>query len=567
MSFNIKDLVYALFGNYANSAKVNLIDKKTFLNNAANDVKYVGRASLNAEKSKKWRAELGAKQLKVFKATFGARSEIFDAIDVVKYLDVSQQIIETVTNDAFYSFDAEEPFTIKYIGTAYDAEEINSRIQRTIQRLKLYQVFKDIADDFVTYGEYYLETPCKEGLGIAEINDTVFVHNVISVYDNYELLYHIAERKTSYGTEIVQIDKDALSHFVLDTKRIRTRSGKFDDITGVPELIKVGRSILLPVLKLLQRYNLLDTAAIAHDLKAALMPPIVKLGIGDQLTPDQMMDAVKRYEEYFVEMGDALHSLDASKEISTTQILDLATQVKIVPVSDKTGSLEKTSFDSDVNLNESQDRLIARIKSTIGIPTDEESKSRLDNLREKARYAKKLLDIQDGAAHSFVNLILKDLRYQGIIIDASNLETKFKAIQNPNIEEEAEEMFHLATSVRDTIRTYIETAQDIEGLRINPKAAKNFLDSIMSRFPQCDGMLETDILGELAEEPANTEEDFTDDEAEFSDDDSGFIERGDGTENGPETVGSEPEEPLIEPEETGEPEEAPIEEPEETGEA
>ena len=167
-------------------------------------------------------------------------------------------------------------------------------------------------------------------------------------------------------------------------------------------------------------------------------------------------------------------------------------------------------------------------------------------------------------------MVLKDLRYQDIIIDASNIELKFKAIQNPNIEEDAEGMYHLATSARDVIRTYVETAQDIEGLKLNPKAAKNFLDSIMSRYPQCDGLLETDIFGELADEPANSEV-----EDEFSDDsdveNDGFIEKGDGTENGPETVGAEPEEPLIdeEPEESEESEESeePLIEPEDTGES
>ena len=560
---NLKDMVYALFGNYANSATVNLISQKQFLNNAANDIGYASKNinKVKANAGKKAFNSLGEKQVKIFKATFGARSEIYDAIDIVKYLDISQQIIETVVNDAFYSFDAEEPFTINYVGKSYDADEINARIQRTIKRLKIYQIFKDIVDDLVTYGEYYLETPCKMGLGIVELNDTVYTNNVVSIYDNYELLYHIAERKTSYGTEIVQIDKDALSHFILDAKRIRTRSGKFDSIVGVPEIIKVGQSIFLPVLKLLQRYNLLDIANVAADLKTALMPPLIKLGLPEQMTVEQMIEAVNRYEEYFLEVGDALHSIDATKEITTDQILQLATQVKILPATDKSGGLEKYSFESEVNLNESQDRLAARIKSTIGIPTDEESKSRLDNLREKARYAKKLLDIQIGASHSVGNLILKDLRYQGIIIDSSNLEIKFKAIQNPNVEEDAEGMYHLATSARDVIRTYIETAEDIQGLKLNPEAAKKFLDSLMSRYPQCENMLEMDLFGD-AEAGASTEDSMDDSEPE----NAGFIERDDGIENGPETVGSEPEESLVEPEEPEETEEpaeteAPAEEP------
>lgn len=560
---NLKDMVYALFGNYANSANVSLISQKEFLNNAANDVGYVSKNlnQVKANAGKKALNSLGEKQVKLFKATFGARSEIYDAIDIIKYLDISQQIIETVVNDAFYSFDADEPFTMTYVGKSYDAEEINARIQRTIKRLKLYQVFRDIVDDLVTYGEYYVETPCKKGLGIVEINDTVYANNVVSVYDNYELLYHIAERKTSYGTEIVQIDKDALSHFILDAKRIRTRAGKFDSIVGVPEILKVGQSIFLPVLKLLQRYNLLDIANVAQDLKTALMPPLVKLGVPDQMTVEQMIEAVKRYEEYFLEVGDALHGIDATKEITTDQILQLATQIKILPASDKAGGLEKYSFDSESNLNESQDRLAARIKSTIGIPADEESKSRLDNLREKARYAKKLLDIQTGAGHSMVNLILKDLRYQDIIIDESNVEVKFKAIQNPNVEEDAESMYHLATSARDVIRTYIETSEDIEGLKLNPEAAKKFLDSLMSRYPQCKDMLELDLFGTDQTEPA---EDFGDDSEPEN---AGFIERGDGIENGPETVGAEPEEPLVEPEEPEEPAEEPAETEEPQGEA
>lgn len=551
MNFNIKDMVYALFGNYANSANVKLTSQKEFLNNTANGISYVSKnKSASVLKTKQVLNELGDKQLRVFKATFGARSEIFDAIDIVKYLDISQQIIETIVNDAFYSFDATEPFTVEYVGKSYDAEEINKRIQRFLKRTKFYQLFRDIADDFVTYGEYYLETPCKVGLGVAELNDTAFVHNIISVYDNYELLYHIAERKTATGTEVVQVDKDALSHFVMDTKRVRVRAGKFDNVVGVPETIKVGRSVFMPVLKLLQRYNLLDIASVAHDLKTALMPPMVKLSVTDQMTPEQMMEAVKRYEEYFMEMGDALHSIDASKEISATQILQLATQIKIVPSSDKSGGLEKASFDSEVNLNESQDRLSERIKSTIGIPSDSDSKSRLDNLREKARYAKKLLDIQEGAARSIASLILKDLRFQNIIIDEDNLEIKFKALQNPNIEEDAEGMFHLATSARDVIRTYIEMAEDIQGLKLNPVMAKKFLDNFMSRFPYCSEMLEVDMFDEDPENPdfdSEIDSDVDTSDSEFIDRESDDEFFDDNMDSGPETIGSEPEEPLVEP--------------------
>ena len=545
--YNIKDMVYALFGNYANSAKVNLISQKEFMTGSANGVHYI--SGKNATAHKKEMKKIGQKVSKLFKSTFNSRSEIYSAINIVKYLDLTQQIVETVINDAFYSFDAEEPFEIEYVGDAYPADEVNAKIERTIQRLKLYRVFKDILEDCIIYGEKYLETPCKEGIGIIEINNCINSEKVVSVYDDYELLYHVAERKALVRVEQVQVDKDDLSHFIIDSKTIQVKSGNFDNVSEVPETVRIGKSILLPVLKLLQRYNLIDIANVANDLKTALMPPILKLHIGEQTTPTQMMEAIKAYEEYFLEMGDALHGIDASKEISPSQILQLATQVKIMPSSDGKGGLERESFTSDTNLNESQDRLELRIKNTIGIPTNEEQKSRLDNLREKARYAKKLLDIQYGMGHSISGLIVKDLKYQGIIVDEDNIKTKFKAIQNPNIEENAETIFHLASSARDVIRTYVETAEDIHGLRVNPKGAKEFLDSLMSPYPQLENMLEEGEPEELSSEEPN--QDFEEPE-DFEEPNQDFEE--------PETVGktTEPEygdfsseQPLIEePKET-----------------
>ena len=104
-------------------------------------------------------------------------------------------------------------------------------------------------------------------------------------------------------------------------------------------------------------------------------------------------------------------------------------------------------------------------------------------------------------------------------------------------------------SARDIIRTYVETAEDIQGLKLNPAAAKKFLDSLMSPFPYCADMLEADMFDTL--NPEENPDEFGDDSdienAGFIEDD--FDSGSDGTENGPESIGSEPEEPLIEPEE------------------
>ena len=562
MGLSLRDLSNALFGNYANSATLKTISQKSFINNAGtNGVSFASTIqTANQINAKKYKTTLSNSMQKIFKATFNSREDIFEAIDLVKYLDISQQLLSTIVDDAFNAFDIEEPFTAQYIGNSYNADEVNQRIQSSIKRLNLYAVFRDMVEDFITYGEYYLETPCKTGIGIIAINDTVSTKDVISVYENYDLLYHVAKKKDKGQTVVVEIDKDQLTHFKMENATIRMRPSEFGSVVGVPEVIKVGKSVLFPVLKLLQRYQLLDIASLANDLKRALMPPIIHIGTPDGMTLEQRMDMVKQYEEYFMEMGDIMHSIDASKELQPSQILQLATQVKIAPAGENNaGRMERAALDSEFSLNETQDRLIARIKSTIGVPNDDEGKTRFNLLKEKSKYAKKLIDIHISCCRGLQSVLLKDLRYQGIIIEPANLEIKFKSIQNPDVEEDAEGMFHMASSVRDVIRTYSETAEDIGGMRVKPASAKRFLDEMMSRYPQLDDMLElipggeNDLAGAI-DDAENADFDSGDD-AENTDfdsgDNSGFVERPDDAPSGPEAEEIPDDEPLVEPEEDG----------------
>jgi hypothetical protein len=530
---NLKDLAYSMFGAYANSANISTIPVKKMLQGDSN-VSYSG-SSMNAKNSVKALSKFCNNQAKLFKTTLSTREDIFESIDVVRHLDIAQQILETVIDDAFNTFDYNEPFCVEYVGSAYEADYINDLIASFIKRFSLYELFRDIVDEFITYGEYYLETDCVKGNGIVAINDTVSVKSVVSVYENYDLLYHVATRKRASGSDIIQVDKDRLSHFVLDNRKIRTGSTDFTGVSEVPDIIRVGRSLFFPVLKLLQRYNLIDLANVAQDLKSSLMPPIINIGVPDQATPDQTIELIKKYEEYFQEMGDVIHGIDSSKEIQPSQILQLATQVKVVPSSpDGKGRFEKHALESTVNLNETQDRIIQRITKTIGVPNDEAGKTRFTIIKEESRYAKKLIDIHVSCSNGIRGLVLKDLRYRGIIIDPSNIEVKFKSIPNPDVEEDAEGMFHMASSVRDVLRTYSEACADI-GFKVNPKAAKAYIDSMMARYPQLENMIILDF---------ETESDIAATDSEIQD-----------AEQEENLAPSEPEPVFVEPEATEKPSE------------
>lgn len=487
MGIGIKDMVYSLFGNYANSAKVSTMSPTELISNNAS---YVSTASTTIKSSNT--SKVSKNQAAIFKTTFGTRADVFDTIDSIKHLDISRFIIETIVDDAFNSFNIDEPFETKYVGTAYNAEDINKRIQKTIKRLNLYSVFRDMAESLVTYGEHYLETICKEGVGITEVNNTVSTKDVLSLYENYELIAHIAKVKSNHTTKLIQIPRDRLSHFSLDNRPILTAPGDFGTVIGSQEIIRVGRSVLFPVLKQLERYNLLDVASLAQDLKSALMPPLISIAVTDQMPPDKIIEMVKNYEEYFMEMGDALLSLDATREIHPSELIQIATRAKIVPKTGSVGGMERPALSNDTNLYETLDRLEKRIKSALGFAAEEEGKSRFALIKEKSRYAKKLIDIHIGSAKALNELFCKDLRYQGIIIDPQNLKTTFSTIQNPEVEDDATGMYELASSIRDVLRTYVEATQDIPGVSIKPEKAVAFLDKMMSRYPELEGFLQID---------------------------------------------------------------------------
>lgn len=416
---------------------------------------------------------------KVYCETANTRSELYDLINSIKDIDSSQYVLESVADDAFNSVDTSEPFTITYVGNEDDAKDIQREIDDFITHFDLYQLFMDIVDDFIIYGEYYLETIVEPGKGITQINDSVDSRNVFSIYRNYKLLEHIGFNNdtefagTAYSSatsQIVRIHKDLLTHFVLDARKIRIRITKDSSITALPDIIRVGRSILYPAIKLLKRSNILDTAILAKDLRSALLPLILSTSMPNIADPIQAIEVAKKMEKYFSDNA-GLNQVSMDGELSLSTIFANTGKIKVAPTfAGGKAEVAKMDIDSDTtSIQNSKTNTDERIMSIIGLPEKGSNMSRFEILKTQSRYSKKLIDVQRCSANGLRDMVHKHLKYKHINIDIHNIEVKFKSILNADIFEEAEGLISLLSVMTD-LNSFIQSLVDNPDLGIGVDA-------------------------------------------------------------------------------------------------
>ena len=438
---------------------------------------------------------------KVYLDTINTRSDLYDLINEIKDIDIAQYIIESVIDDAFNSVDTDEPFMIRYKGNKHDAEIIQPLIDEFVKDFDIYQLFWDIIDDFIIYGEYYLETIVEDGKGIVQINDTVDSRNVFSLYKNYRLLEHIGFANTTAfaGTrynaatsEPIRIHKDLLSNFVLDARKVRINLTDDISISSLPDIIRVGRSILYPAIKLLKRSNILDTAMLAKELRAALMPLILSVSMPNVATPMDAIAAAKKFEKYFTDNA-GLTQLANDGDVSISTIFSKTGKIKVAPTfQGGKAEIAKMDINTDIeNIQSVKDNTDQRINDVIGLPRQGENMTRFEILKTKSRYSKKLIDLQRCTSKGFRQMIVKHLKYKHIYVDEHNIECKFKNILNADVFEEAEGMIAMMSVMTD-LNTFIQSIVDNEnlGVGVHPDALIKTFDQLLgSRYVTLKQML------------------------------------------------------------------------------
>lgn len=429
-------------------------------------------------------------------STLSSRTELLMELRKVESNELVQTLLQSLTADAFDSISDETFLSVEYD----DGLDKESKISKTIQdeinsfvtKHDIAGLSRDIIPDWLLQGEYFLRTKVVKGQGVVEIIDDCDTEDYLALYKGRELdSYFRYNRK---GQQYELLDKDELTHFVLDSNKIRVRVELAHDIRNLPEVIRVGKSVVYPVLNSLRKLTILETTALAMELKRVLSPILVSVDVQPDTDVQNITDIIDKYENYLNDINMEARNAD---NFSVADILQTASRIKVIPrFTDSKGTLEQIRFDYDnSDLNNRINDIRKNIAMAIGVPSFQVSYGdqllgKTDMLKVYSAYARKLVGIQSCFGNGIRNLIYKHLTHKGLFVNESNIKVKFKAVTNVDMLDDIEVLVAVMTAVNDFFNLVSGVASNEQfGLDVDDEQLLEVFTTFTSSFPKLQGVL------------------------------------------------------------------------------
>lgn len=368
----------------------------------------------------------------------------------------------------------------------------NTKIQKELDDLKkrigLDQLIENIAPDLLAYGEYTLATKIdgitetehvdalggakkkfkkeKVGQGILDVTDIVDQGTVISLTQDGKTTGYLQLNERRGGIEVKEI-ADYIK-FSLGGQRVRIdiktvlpdavwRNPLLKEVLDkIPRFLRIGKSVLYPVLSKLKELELLEKLIPATKLNKLSQGNLVGMNLPESYDLEKALKAVKKVEG----MINKKVSVDpALKEITVEAILSTAGKTKIIPLLGEKGTLDKLDYKSDEpdDLMGSTKEIRELILDSVGVPSElvykSDSDSKADILKRHAKYVRKLKRLQkalsDGCKQiAFIHLANKGIKFKEEDIEVNFLNTLVE-IDNIDRLEHADITVSLLSNVRD----------------------------------------------------------------------------------------------------------------------
>lgn len=424
------------------------------------------------------------------------RNSIITEIKNVKDTEIVQNIVSVIEDDCFNSISDETFMSVEYI-TDRDVKskldvEIQDEIDSFCRNHDLTGLARDIIRDFMLYGEYFITSKIVRGKGVVEIIDNCDVEDYLAIYRGRQLYGYIRYNRKAEKYEL--LDKDDLTHFVLDNNKIKVKIVLPEDIENIPETMRVGQSIIYPVLNSLRKLNVLETTSLAMELKRVLAPILVTVDMQPDADNQNVTEAIDRYENILNSMNsEALNS----DNMSVGDILQTASRFKVIPkFTDGKGGVEQIQFNTDnADLNNRINDIKKGIALATGVPSfylsyGDQLVGKTEMLKVYSAYARKLVGIQTSFGAGMRNLVYKHLFHKGYYVNESNIKIKFKSVTNVDMMDDMEVLVNLVTTVRDFFNLIQEiSSSDQFSLQVDNSKLLEFFNTFTSSFPKLQGVL------------------------------------------------------------------------------
>lgn len=440
------------------------------------------------------------------------RRKIIQEVDRIKNFYLVDVILNQITEDAL----SPEIGTGYIVNLESDKEEIKKELDYLDERFEFDQMILNITPDLLAYGEYTLATkviPSPQALETLKANNLsewVVPNKIISKASEKTKPQVIANDETGIisindtvdQTSIVALTKDCnidgyvvrddkqkihyrepadFIKFTLGGTRVRVNihnelgkiSGNSDArIKDIPQFVRVGKSVIAPIMSKLRELELLETLVPATKLSKLSSGTLVGVQVPPGYEIEKAMEAAKKVEGIL----NKKIGVDQSRgELSIENIMSAAGRLKVVPIFGEKGVLSKLDYKS-----EEPDELLTSINDvrkvilgSVGIPPELvfgiESGSRGEMLKKYARYLRKLKSIQKALGDGLRQIVYIHLANKGIRFVPSDIKVSFynKLVEIDNLDKL--EFMDTVVGMLGHLREFV---QEISNTTTNPEIAK-----------------------------------------------------------------------------------------------
>ena len=395
----------------------------------------------------------------IYSTVSSFRRDIIHDVDKIRRFYLVDVILSQLTEDAL----APDSTTGDIVRVWSKNPEVQKEIDALNDDFDFDDLISDIAPDMIAYGEYHMRTiidlPVKDKptndpngkpvdttpKGIVDIMDNVDQSKIVAITKSGRIESYLVENEKH---KLALHEPADFIKFTLGNQKLRidlwkefggnNYKGSQEIIKKLPKYIRMGKSLLYPIIGKIKELELLEAIVPAAKLSKLSAGTLIGVNLPAGVEIDKAMQASRKIEG----MINKKVGIDQQRgEITLESIISSAGKLKVVPLLGDKGTLQKLDYQSDEpdNLLAAVEDIRKAILGTIGVPYEiiyGGGASKGEILKKYARYLRKLKTVQkclvDGLRQIiYIHLANKGVKYQENDI---NIEFRNKLIEIDNLD-------------------------------------------------------------------------------------------------------------------------------------
>jgi len=430
-------------------------------------------------------------------------------------------LVSQLVDDAL----APEISTGEIVNVTSEEPAVAKELEEFSKRINFDQLIQDITPDLVKMGEYTLKTDFGEnmkgdvnsnsGSGIKHLRDVVEQGEVVALTQDGKIKGYLemSEQKNKLqvyppkhfvkfilsGARVkVNLRKNVPEKFLKDKKVKKL-------LKMLPRFVRVGKSLIYPILPKLKELELLEKLIPATKLAKLSSGSLVGMQMPESFDLSDAIKATKRMEGL---VNNKLAIDERVDEITVQAIMSSAGRLKVLPVFGDKGTLQKFDYKSDEpdDLLNTVEQLRMVILDSVGIPYElifkADSPQKSETIRRYAKYLRKLKAVQRSLTDGIKQIVHIHLTNAGVEFDPTKINVEFrnKLVEVDNLDRL--EHMDVTVSLLGNLKTFVdELASGESRLKdsIKLEAYRTYLKTQLETIGLGDMIDEDAEIGELPE--------------------------------------------------------------------